>query len=104
MPSKRRFGELAHRVDGGVTLLGSARENRIAVTVSDSQSGESFVLDVENDRALDPLYHRVRTPPGRPRRSNASRVLVSRCHPRARPTGVGATESRRAADEWKETR
>ena len=51
--------ELAHRADGGVevTLLWSRRENRLAVTVSDSHTGELFVLDAENDKALDVFYH-----------------------------------------------
>ena len=53
------FSELAHRADGGVdvTLLWSERENRLAVIVSDSRSGELFVLDAENDKALDLFYH-----------------------------------------------
>jgi hypothetical protein len=53
------FRELAHRVDGGleVTLLWSVRENRLAVTVSDARSGESFVLDAEKGNALDVFYH-----------------------------------------------
>jgi hypothetical protein len=51
--------ELAYRVHGGleVTLLWDARENRVAVTVSDMRSGEWFVLHVENDQALDAFYH-----------------------------------------------
>ena len=51
--------ELAYRVHGGVevTLLWDARENRVAVTVSDMRSGEWFVLHVENDQALEAFYH-----------------------------------------------
>jgi hypothetical protein len=53
------FRELAHRVNGGVevTLFWDVRENRLAVTVSDPRSGESFVLDTELSRALDVFYH-----------------------------------------------
>jgi hypothetical protein len=51
--------ELAYRVHGGVevTLLWDARENRVAVTVSDMRTGEWFVLHVENDQALEAFYH-----------------------------------------------
>jgi hypothetical protein len=57
--SKATFRELAHRVDSGidVTLLWSARENRLAVTVFDDQAGELLVLDAESDKALDVFYH-----------------------------------------------
>jgi hypothetical protein len=53
------FRELAHRVDGGldVTLLWSAGENRVAVTVFDQRAGELLVLDVEGDEALDVFYN-----------------------------------------------
>jgi hypothetical protein len=53
------FGELAQRVDGGieVTLLWSARGDRVVVTVSDSRSDEWFVLDAESGTALDAFYH-----------------------------------------------
>jgi hypothetical protein len=53
------FRELAQRVDSGVevTLLWSAREDRLAVTVSDSHSGKWFVLDAEHDNALEVFYH-----------------------------------------------
>jgi hypothetical protein len=53
------FRELAHRVDGGidVTLLWSARENRLAVTVFDDHAGELLVLAAESDQALDFFYH-----------------------------------------------
>jgi hypothetical protein len=53
------FRELAQRVEGGVkvTLLWSARENRLAVTVSDPRAGEWFVLDAKNDNALEVFYH-----------------------------------------------
>ena len=51
--------ELAHRIDGGVevSLLWHVREHRLAVTVSDSRSGDLFVLDADNDKALDVYYH-----------------------------------------------
>lgn len=51
--------ELAYRVHGAVevTLLWDARQNRVAVTVSDMRSGEWFVLHVENDQALEAFYH-----------------------------------------------
>jgi protease II len=51
--------ELAHRIDGGVevTLLWNEDERRLAVTVSDSRSGEWFVVDAANDNALDVFYH-----------------------------------------------
>ena len=57
--SKATFRELAHRVDGGVavTLLWSARENRLAVAVFDGRAGELLVLDVESDKALEVFYH-----------------------------------------------
>jgi hypothetical protein len=57
--SRVTFRELAHRVDGGidVTLLWSARENRLAVTVFDERAGELLVLNAESDRALDVFYH-----------------------------------------------
>jgi hypothetical protein len=53
------FRELAHRVDGGVavTLLWSAREDRLAVAVFDGRAGEVLVLDVESDNALEAFYH-----------------------------------------------
>jgi hypothetical protein len=59
MTPRGMFRELAQRVDSGVkvTLLWSAREDRLAVTVSDSRSGEWFVLDAENDNALEVFYH-----------------------------------------------
>ena len=40
-----------------VTLLWNAHENRLAVTVSDPRSGESFVVDTELSKALDVFYH-----------------------------------------------
>jgi hypothetical protein len=57
--SRTTFRELAHRVDGGidVTLLWSACENRLAVTVFDVHVGELLVLDAESDEALDVFYH-----------------------------------------------
>jgi hypothetical protein len=56
---ERRSASLAHRVDGGldVTLLWSAGENRVAVTVFDQRAGELLVFDVEGDEALDVFYH-----------------------------------------------
>jgi hypothetical protein len=53
------FRELACRADDGleVALLWSEDENRLAVTVSDSRSGERFVVDAASDRALDVFYH-----------------------------------------------
>jgi len=57
--SRVTFRELAHRVDGGidVTLLWSALENRLTVTVFDERAGELVVLDAESDNALDVFYH-----------------------------------------------
>lgn len=57
--SQRPFRELAQRTSGDVevTLLWSAFDDRLAVTVSDSRSGEWFVLDAEADNALDVYYH-----------------------------------------------
>ena len=51
--------ELARRVGGDleVTLVWSELEDRLAVSVSDSRSGEHFVVDAENDNALDVFYH-----------------------------------------------
>ena len=51
--------ELAYRVHDGVevTLLWDARQNRVAVTVSDMRSGEWFVVHPENDQALEVFYH-----------------------------------------------
>jgi hypothetical protein len=53
------FRELAYRASDGleVALLWSERENRLAVTVSDTRAGERFVLDAENDKALDVFNH-----------------------------------------------
>jgi hypothetical protein len=57
--SRRAFRELARRANGGleVTLFWSEFEDRLAVTVSDSLSGEWFFLDAESDNALDVFYH-----------------------------------------------
>jgi hypothetical protein len=57
--SRATFRELAHRKEGGVdvTLLWSARENRLAVTVFDQRSDELLVLDAETDEALAVFYH-----------------------------------------------
>jgi hypothetical protein len=57
--TRTAFRELAQRVDGGVevTLLWSAREKRLAVTVSDSRSGEWFLLEADKDNALEVFYH-----------------------------------------------
>lgn len=57
--SQRPFRELARRTNGdvAVTLLWSAFDDRLAVTVSDSRSGAWFVLDAEADNALDVYYH-----------------------------------------------
>lgn len=51
--------ELAHRANNGleVSLVWSELENRLSVRVSDTRSGQRFVLDVENDDALDVFYH-----------------------------------------------
>jgi hypothetical protein len=53
------FLELAHRVDGGVevSLLWRQLDNRIAVTVSDTRSGDWFVLDADHAEALEVFYH-----------------------------------------------
>jgi hypothetical protein len=41
-----------------VRLLWSAHDDRVAVTVLDSKTGDSFVVDVlENDRAMDVFHH-----------------------------------------------
>jgi hypothetical protein len=57
--SQRPFRELAQRTNGGieVTLLWCAFDDQLAVTVSDSRSGEWFVIDAEADKALDVYYH-----------------------------------------------
>jgi hypothetical protein len=57
--SVRPFRELAQRTNGDVevTLLWSAFDDRLAVTVSDSRSGDWFVLEAEADNALDVYYH-----------------------------------------------
>ena len=57
--SVRPFRELAQRTNGDVevTLLWSAFDDRLAVTVSDSRSGGWFVLEAEADKALDVYYH-----------------------------------------------
>jgi hypothetical protein len=57
--SRRAFRELARRANGGleVTLFWSELEDRLAVAVSDSLSGEWFFLDAEPDNALDVFYH-----------------------------------------------
>jgi hypothetical protein len=57
--SQRPFRELAQRTSGDVevTLLWSAFDDRLAVTVSDSRSGEWFVLDAAADNALDVYHH-----------------------------------------------
>jgi hypothetical protein len=57
--SSATFRELAHRKDGAVdvTLLWSARENRLAVTVFDERADELLVLNAESERALDVFYH-----------------------------------------------
>jgi len=51
--------ELAFRAGDGieVSLLWSALENRLTVTVSESRSGEQFALDAAHDNALDVFYH-----------------------------------------------
>jgi hypothetical protein len=53
------FRELACRADDGleVALLWSEDDNRLAVTVSDSRSGDGFVVDAARDNALDVFYH-----------------------------------------------
>jgi hypothetical protein len=57
--TEKDFRELAYRASEGleVTLLWSARENRLAVTVRDSRSGEQFALDAQDDNALEVFYH-----------------------------------------------
>jgi hypothetical protein len=57
--SQRPFRELAQRTncDIEVTLLWSAFDDRLAVTVSDSRSGAWFVLDADVNNALDVYYH-----------------------------------------------
>jgi hypothetical protein len=51
--SRTPFRELAHRATDGLEVapLWSERENRVAVSVSDSRSGELFVVDAANDNA-----------------------------------------------------
>jgi hypothetical protein len=53
------FRELAYRASEGleVTLLWSARDSRLAVTVRDSRTGEQFALDAQDDNALEVFYH-----------------------------------------------
>jgi hypothetical protein len=62
---------LAQRTNGDVevTLLWSALDDRLAVTVTDSHSGEWFVLDAETDNALDVYYHPFAHGPRTSRRS-----------------------------------
>jgi hypothetical protein len=57
--SSATFRELARRKESGldVTLLWSARENRLAVTVFDERADELLVLDAETDEALEVFYH-----------------------------------------------
>jgi hypothetical protein len=57
--SQRPFRELARRTSGDieVTLLWSACDDRLAVTVSDSRTGAWFVLEAGVDDALDVYYH-----------------------------------------------
>ena len=40
-----------------VTLLWNVLENRLAVTVSDLRSGETFVIDTEHSHALEVFNH-----------------------------------------------
>jgi hypothetical protein len=51
--------ELAHRADDGieVSLVWSALEDRLTVTVSESRSGVRFEVDAERENALDVFYH-----------------------------------------------
>jgi hypothetical protein len=53
------FRELAYRADDGleVTLLWRARDDLLAVTVSDTRSADRFVLEAANNNALDVFYH-----------------------------------------------
>lgn len=40
-----------------VTLLWNVCDNRLAVTVTDIPSGDSFIIDTEHRKALDVFYH-----------------------------------------------
>jgi hypothetical protein len=75
--SRRAFRELARRANGGleVTLFWSEFEDRLAVTVSNSRSGEWFFLDAESDNALDVFT--TRTPTRHCRQLSASRRSTS---------------------------
>jgi hypothetical protein len=57
--SEPGFRELAFRANAGleVALLWSASEDQLLVSVSDSCSGERFVLDADKQNALDVFYH-----------------------------------------------
>lgn len=57
LPSMR---ELDHRHNDGihVRLLWSDADNRVAVAVSDTKTGDAFVVEVRNgDSALDVFHH-----------------------------------------------
>ena len=51
--------ELAFRSGDGieVSLFWNEREDRLTVIVSESRSGEQFVLEAAHDNALDVFYH-----------------------------------------------
>jgi hypothetical protein len=57
--SRTRFRELAYRASDGleVALLWNELDDRLEVTVSDSRSGDRFVIDAKGDQALDVFYH-----------------------------------------------
>jgi hypothetical protein len=54
-----RVRQLAHRTDGGVevTLDWDESDDGLAVTVSDTRTGERFVLAAAQENALDVFYH-----------------------------------------------
>jgi len=51
--------ELAFRAEDGieVSLVWSAIEDRLTVSVFDSRSGDRFAVDAGRDNALDVFYH-----------------------------------------------
>jgi hypothetical protein len=57
--SMPRVRQLAHRTYGGVevTLDWDESDDGLAVTVSDTRTGERFVLAAGQDNALDVFYH-----------------------------------------------
>jgi hypothetical protein len=59
MTKEKELRELAHRRGDGieVTLRWRPGDDAIVLAVEDWKSGESFEVEVENDRALDAFRH-----------------------------------------------